>query len=265
MHALSASRVALLRGGLLAGALALGLAAVPARAQEGSRLQPTRAELQALLARFEAAAAAPSTAAEEREHARGEAELIRARLQGGDFHPGDQVALEVEGETQLTDTFTVAPGPVLELPTVGDVPLAGVLRSELQQHVRAHLARYIREPVVRARPLVRIAVTGQVRTPGYFTVPAGSLISDVLMAAGGPLPTARLAAARVERGDRRIWEGKAMRDALAQGFTLDQMSLRAGDQVHVPAENGGRAGTLLRAATAVPAALLAVVGLLGAL
>ena len=185
------------------------------------------------------------------------------RAQGGvGFEPGDPVALEVEGEPTLTGTFTVVQGPALALPGIGEVSLAGVPRAEVQAHLRAELGRYLRDPVVRARALVRIAVTGQVRTPGFFTLPGESLLSDAIMAAGGPLPTAKLAEARVDRGGARVWEGREVRDALSRGLTLDQMGLRPGDELHVPLDGGSRAAGVMRAATMIPTAVLAVVGLI---
>src|SRR5438034_6586175 len=68
-----------------------------------------------------------------------EARLIRSRLANGDFQPGDRIFLRVEGEQQLSDTFTVGPGPAVVLPEVGAVPLDGVLRSELQGRLQQQL------------------------------------------------------------------------------------------------------------------------------
>jgi polysaccharide export outer membrane protein len=239
-------------------ALAFGLAAAPAAAQPGPSaaapsaalgLQPTRAGLQAALSSLEAAGATGA----------GEAELIRARLRDGDFQVGDQLGVTVEGEQALTATFTVGAGRVLVLPGLGEVSLAGVLRSEAEAKLTADLRRYLREPVVHVHPLVRLAVIGQVRQPGYYVLAADALVSDAIMAAGGPLPTAKLAAARIERGPQRIWEGRALQQAIAQGRTLDQMSLRAGDQVSVPNDSGSRGAAAMRAALAVPGAILALV------
>ena len=36
--------------------------------------------------------------------------LIRVRLDSGDFRPGDRILLTVEGEKELSDTFTVGMG-----------------------------------------------------------------------------------------------------------------------------------------------------------
>lgn len=176
------------------------------------------------------------------------------------FHPGDQVALVVEGEEELSATFTVGAGPVLVLPGIGEVPMAGVRRADVQEHLRAHLSRYLRDPVVRAHALIRLTVTGQVGAPGFYTLPGDAPVSDVVMAAGGPLAAARLTEARIFRGDDQLWRPGPLRDAIAAGMTIDQMGLRAGDRIDVPAATS-RTGSLLRAAAVVPAAIVAVVGL----
>ncbi|HET7228563.1 MAG TPA: polysaccharide biosynthesis/export family protein [Longimicrobium sp.] len=221
-------------------------ATAPARAQQALAPQSTRAELEALAQRL--GDADPAAAA------------IRQRLRDGDFQPGDQVSLTVDGETALTGTFTVGPGRLIPLPQAGDLALAGVLRSELEAAARAHVARYLRDPVVHARALVRIGVLGQVGKPGYYVLPAESLLSDVLMAAGGPLPTARLDAATVNRVSTRMWNGAQVHQALAAGLTLDQLGIRPGDELVVPQRGGGRGAAVLRVLTAVPAAALAITG-----
>ena len=230
---------------LLAASLALALVP-PARAQAAAPPAGTRAELQARLAALPAGD--PMAAA------------LAQRLRDGDFHPGDQIGITVDGETALTGTFTVGEGRVVALPQAGDLALAGVLRSELEAAVRAQVARYVRDPVVHARALVRVGVMGQVRAPGWYTLPAGSLLSDALMAAGGPLPTARLQNTTVERVSERVWTAPQVRQALAEGRTLDQLDIRSGDQLMVPADRGGRGAAVLRILGAIPAAALAIAG-----
>ena len=47
------------------------------------------------------------------------------------FQVGDQISLQVEGDTLFTKTLTVGPGPALTLPVIGAIPLAGVQRAEV--------------------------------------------------------------------------------------------------------------------------------------
>ena len=118
------------------------------------RSERTRADLEAQLARFEEFLRSPAYSESLKRSVRANAELIRARLENGDFRLGDRVVLTVQGEANLQgDTISVQAGPVIQLPLFGDVPLRGVLRSEVQEHITEHLRSFIREPVVRAQGL----------------------------------------------------------------------------------------------------------------
>jgi polysaccharide biosynthesis/export protein len=196
----------------------------------------TRAELQQLLARYEEAASVGSGST--REQARVEAMLIRQRLDQGDMRAGDRVLLVVEGQPQLSETFNVVAPRKLVLPEIGDVPLDGILRAELQQHLTEHIGRFIRDPVVRAQPLIRLEIMGAVGQPGYYAVPADVLVSDAIMLAGGPAGNADVGQLRIQRGRDVMWQGERMRTALMEGRTLDQLSVQAGDGIFVPTRRG---------------------------
>lgn len=228
---------------------------------DSHRVQVSRAALEELLANFEQAHASPAYSADLRARARYEAAIIRTRLAEGDFQIGDQITLTVEGEAPLSSNFLVGAGRALTLPTIGEVPLTGILRSELEGHLTRHLQRFIKDPVVRTSSSLRVAVSGTVGRPGYYMVPAESLLSDVLMTAGGFAGGARLDRIRVERGKERIWEGTPLQQAIAQGWTLDQMSLRAGDHIVVASPNTDKSGAT-RWLTSVPAVLFSILTIL---
>src|SRR5207249_504036 len=126
----------------------------------------------------------------------------------GDFQPGDRIFLRVEGEQQLSDTFTVGPGQAVVLPEVGAVPLDGVLRSELQGRLQQQLARVLRHPIVQARSLFRVLVEGNVAKAGFYAVPPELPLADLVTAAGGLTPHAKLAGTRVERARQENWSGE---------------------------------------------------------
>ncbi len=205
---------------------------------DANRVQVSRPALEDLLRRLDASVQSSAYSGAIRNHAKTEAAAVRARLAEGDFRVGDRIYLKVDGEQQLTDTFTVGPAKILPLPLVGDVPLAGVLHAELQSYLRVAIGKYVKDPVVRARSLIRLVVLGEVNRPGFFTVPTQTLVSDVVMLAGGPARDANMNAIRIVRGDERIWEGAAMQQAVAEGKTLDQLSLEGGDHIEVPRQGG---------------------------
>src|SRR5256886_2544707 len=153
--------------------------------------------------------------------------------QGG-FELGDQILLEVEGDTQFTHAFSVGPGPALTLPVIGVIPLKGIQRADVETYLSQQLARYMKNPVVHAKVLVRLGVLGEVEHPGYYAVAAGAVVSDALMAAGGPTKDAKFTAARIERGGKGLYEGNAFQDAFARGMTVEGLGLRTGDRIIVP-------------------------------
>lgn len=189
----------------------------------------SRAELQA------------QAAAAESQHRAGEAWLLRQRLEKGDFQDGDRIIVQIQGNVlagkspvEIPETLTVRAGKLLELPRMSDLALEGVLRSELQQRLIDHLSQYIREPSVRATPLVRVAVLGYVARPGYIYTAADQPLSDLLMKAGGPGPDADVAHVVIRRGSDVIWNAQDTHTALADGLSLDRLHLRAGDEMFVP-------------------------------
>jgi protein involved in polysaccharide export with SLBB domain len=217
-----------------------------ARSQAPSGLGATRPRLEARAETLEQMAQATSQSVAARAEAAREAATIRQRLAEGDFKVGDRILLAVEGEPTLSDTFTVGLGGGITLPGVGDVSLAGVLRSELQPYLARRLAENLRDPVVRARAYVRLSILGAVARPGFYGVPAEALLSDALMTAGGPTAEADLRKLRIDRAGRPIWEGRALQQAIAQGRTIDEAGLVAGDQYVLPRRAGKSAADVLR-------------------
>jgi protein involved in polysaccharide export with SLBB domain len=159
----------------------------------------------------------------------------QSRLRDGDFRPGDLVLIEVQGDTTLTDTFTVASDRTLMLPSpaVGTLSLKGVLRTELQEQVSGFIGKFVRNAVVRARPLLRVGVQGELVKPGYYYIPADAVLADALMAAGGTRPEANMKTLRIERDGKPIIRGNDLHRLIAQGLTLDQANLRGGEVIAV--------------------------------
>jgi protein involved in polysaccharide export with SLBB domain len=198
-----------------------------------TRVYASRSGLDSLAHRFELAAESPAYSEVLRAEARSEASALRTRLKEGDFQVGDRIVLSVEREQAYSDSFTVEQGPAIQLPTVGRLSLAGVLRSELEGHLTQELGKFIRDPVVRARSSIRISVTGEVKQPGFYAVPSELLVTDILAQAGQVTTNADLGKIRIERAGRTIWDSETLGPEIIEGRTLDQLGVRAGDRVVV--------------------------------
>ena len=197
------------------------------------RAQATRAELEVSLAEIDTILASPGYSSRIRDAKRREGMMIRERLLEGDLQVGDQIALVVQGEPQFTDTLTVGPGRVISLPGVPDIALRGILRSEAQEHLTVELRKYVRDPSVRVQALIRMSVRGAVGNPGFYQVPAELLVSDAIMLAGGPSGMADPNKTEVRRAGSVLLTESEIQEAIIRGSTLDQLNLRAGDELIV--------------------------------
>jgi polysaccharide export outer membrane protein len=162
------------------------------------------------------------------------AQASRPPSSGGALRTGDRILLAVEGEPALSDTFTVRPGPEIDLPSLGAIQLEGVTRDDLQQDMTRKLSRFIKNPVVHARALVRVAVLGEVNRPGFYSVPTDAMFADVINAAGGPTHDADMKKLHVDRIGVVMDQGPPMQRALASGATLAQRDVESGDEIILP-------------------------------
>jgi protein involved in polysaccharide export with SLBB domain len=229
-----ASRTA---GWWVATALGLMVTVAPARSQDAGAVLAERAlasrDSLAMLAKQLERDASPSAAAL--------LPRVKARLETGDFLPGDRILLLVHGESTLTDTFTVGPDRrvLLPPPVTGSMPLQGVLRSELDSVARDFVSQFLQHPVMTAHAMMRLAVQGEVERAGIHSIPAGAVLADALHAAGGATARADLRKLHIERDGRKVWEGSALQRALADGVTIDQALLRSGDRIVVGSRGAG--------------------------
>jgi protein involved in polysaccharide export with SLBB domain len=194
----------------------------------------TRAELEESLAWHQAVVDSAGTKDKDREKAIEAIAYIQNRLGNGDFRPGDQIVISVEGDHGIPDTLIVEGGPAVLLPNIGTVSLQGVLRSELQAHLTQEIGQFVRNPTVRVWPTIRLTVGGSVRVPGFYTFPADMPLGDAVMAAGGPTSEGRMNAISVRREGQTLVGGDEVQMAIALGQTFDQLGLRPGDEIYVP-------------------------------
>ena len=205
---------------------------VVAGAQGYEAMQPmaTRADLTALSTRL----------ARGSDGDRRRASALQARLREGDFRAGDRIRLVIDGNITQDDTITVVAGSKVQLKDVGEVSLAGVLRSELQDHMSKQLSRYIKDVRVRATPLIRLSVLGPVGKAGFYYMPTDIPLGDAVMRAGGPGGNADLNKSVIRRNTEELYDSRNTRTAMNEGLTLDQLSLRDGDSIEVGEKSTGR-------------------------
>jgi hypothetical protein len=235
---------------ILIGVLSVSLAGSSSLAQSAGVQQDrhnfeARAELEAQAKRAEA------------KGDKAQAYVVHYRLDHGDFHEGDRIVVKVQGSGGFSDTLMVRSGNRLQLPQMGDFSLDGVLRSEITPAITTYVAKYLRNPVVLANPLVRLGILGSVARPGFYYAPADIPLSDLLMTAGGPTPDADVTKVSVRREGQVILDDANGRTALQEGMSLDMLNLQAGDEISVGSHRNFNWQVILPTVTGILGLLLA--------
>jgi protein involved in polysaccharide export with SLBB domain len=141
------------------------------------------------------------------------------------------------------------------------VPVAGVLRSELQERVSSEVLKYVKAHQVDVTPLLRVGVLGAVARPGYFAFASDIPLTDAIMGAGGPTATADVDRSIIRRRNQQFRSSGETSKAIASGLTLDQFGLSAGDELVVGQRREFSAGTLIGLTGALASVLALVLAL----
>ena len=168
-----------------------------------------------------------------------EAERLRTRLRDGDFDVGDRLILVIEGPgLQKSDTAIVQAGKIISLgKPMGDIPVGGLLRSELTDSITATVLKYFKNETVHATPLVRIGIGGAVRVPGFHYVRRDMPLGDLMTRSGGLDQNADPENIIIKRGNTVVWQKADVASAMQEGLTIDRLGLEPGDQVVVAAHS----------------------------
>jgi len=186
---------------------------------------------------------------------------------GGDDYtlgPGDRVFVDIFNVPEYSKSYPILPDGTLNLPRIGQVPVAGLTLQAVGEIVTAKYTRFFRQPLTtivleQARPL-RVAISGEVNRPGTYKfdpdrgggVPLVTL-TELIQEAGGITQRADLRQIEVRRPlvddleqviSVNLWE-------LLQASNLSQdISLRDGDQIRVATAAALSPAQLSQAATA---------------
>lgn len=192
----------------------------------------TRAELATRIQELESALGT-TTKAEQRSKIQAEQAAIRNRLEVGDFRIGDRFVMTIRFDSVRVDTASVRDSLVVSILNLPDLRLTGVLRSELDERLNQHVAKYIRNASVRSNVLTRIAVLGSVIAPGYYYASPDRPVSDIVMLAGGPSPDANIGRFELRRGTRTLVDFGRSKAILESGRTLEQLDVQSGDEFRI--------------------------------
>ncbi|MBX2813156.1 MAG: polysaccharide biosynthesis/export family protein [Myxococcales bacterium] len=107
---------------------------------------------------------------------------------------GDTLGVTVRGQSDLSGSYVVRENGTILQPLLGEVLVTGLTEIESAKRFATVLKGVVIKPkvsitILKPRP-VRIAVTGEVGTPGNFTVEYDETVLSVIARAGGLTPYA---------------------------------------------------------------------------
>jgi len=161
---------------------------------------------------------------------------------GQEYRVGPEDVLEVSvwREEGLQREVLVRPDGGISFPLAGDIQVAGLTVSEVQQRLTSNIRRYIPDAVVtvsvRQVHGYRIYVLGKVNAPGPYAVGRYLDVIQALTLAGGLTPFASESGIKVIRrtgAENQVFDFDY--SAIKKGKDLSQnILLRSGDVVVVP-------------------------------
>jgi len=151
--------------------------------------------------------------------------------------PDDELRVRIWGQISFSGNLRVDRSGNIYLPQVGTVQVAGLPFSDIDQHLRAAVAKIYRNfdlsvDIGQIRSM-QIYVSGQARRPGAYTISSLSSLVDALFASGGPSPQGSLRHILLKR------EGKTVTDfdlyaLLIRGDKSKDVRLLPEDVIFIP-------------------------------
>lgn len=182
------------------------------------------------------------------------------------INPGDVVSIAVFPVEEYSREVTVQPDGKIELPLIGSITVKGLTSAQLQDLLQQKYSRFVANPqiTVNVRRFAgrRVAIIGEIRSPGFYEYREGMRILELVSTAGGLGENAKASKLRVLRPGAGI-EGDTIYvnfKAVLAGKMERDILMAPGDTVYVP-KRGITAGATWINNNILPwAALISLVG-----
>jgi polysaccharide export outer membrane protein len=163
--------------------------------------------------------------------ARAQDEILSPTGAAATVQPGDQIALRIDREPEMSGTYPVDERGEVVLPRLGVMHVADQTAGTLRDLLRERYARYLREPAIEVTLLRRIAVQGDVYKPGLYMVDLTATLREAVALAGGV----------TEMGDPNridiVRDGRRYRVRTDDAAVFATAELRSGDRIVVGRRN----------------------------
>lgn len=155
--------------------------------------------------------------------------------------PGDEVIVDVWGDSQMTVESTISPDGKIFISNVGPVSLAGLTVAEASQRLRGVLSNIyegLADGSVQMKlslgsiRSIQVNITGEVTASGTYTVPSLATLFHALFVAGGVNELGTLRSVKIYRGGK-LFSDVDVYDYILNGNSSRDIALRDGDLITV--------------------------------
>jgi protein involved in polysaccharide export with SLBB domain len=151
--------------------------------------------------------------------------------------PGDQLVIRIWGQVNFNAQLTVDRSGAVYLPQVGEIHVAGLPYSQLQQHLRdavGHIyKRFDLDVEMGQLRSIQVFVVGQARRPGTYTLSSLSTLVTALFSTGGPSVQGSLRDIQLRRNGQTVTH-LDLYDLLILGDMSKDAPLLPGDVIYIP-------------------------------
>lgn len=155
--------------------------------------------------------------------------------------PGDELMIRGWGTIDIDYRATIDRNGMISIPTVGNVPLAGVKAGDAENVIRAAVGRLYKGVTVNVTfgqlRAITVYMVGQANRPGTYTVSSLSTLVTALFASGGPNANGSMRHVQVKRGGKVAAE-LDLYSFIAKGDKSADIKLLDGDTIYIPPAGG---------------------------
>jgi hypothetical protein len=156
-------------------------------------------------------------------------DLLKARP----FKCGSAVSIQCFPDTAafLSKIYPIDAEGCIELPLLGRKSISLMTKEELVDYLNTNFLKYLRNPGIQVRPLIRVALLGGFQRPGIYYIGQESSFSELLQLSGPPL--------REDGLQKMYWVRNRLPvdcdlvKSFESGKSLEEMGIQSGDQICV--------------------------------
>jgi len=155
---------------------------------------------------------------------------------------GDELHIDIYGNSEANYALSVSPDGNINIPYVGVVNVGGATIQQATSRIKAKMATIytaIKNGTTKVNITlgnirsIKVIITGEVVKPGTYTLPSVASVFNALYSSGGPTSNGSLRNINVVRGGEVIAH-LDLYDFLQNGSMADNVNLRDQDVIQVP-------------------------------